>query len=145
MGKYETKTKPTARTVDDFIESVDDSVRREEARRIDSMMRRVSGEEPRMWGPSMIGYGQYHYRYDSGHEGDAMRIGFSPRKAELVLYVLAGDGERQGEEDNLLARLGKHRTGKCCLYVRRLEQIDTDVLEQLASLSWQAMAKRYPA
>ena len=145
MGTYETKTKVTDRTVNDFIEEVDDPRRREEARQIDAMFRRVTGEEPRMWGPSMIGYGQYHYRYDSGHEGDAMRIGFSPRKAELVLYVLGADAKRQAEEDALLARLGKHRTGKCCLYVRRLEQVDEAVLEQLAMLSWQSMAKRYPA
>ena len=98
-----------------------------------------------MWGPTMIGYGEYHYRYDSGHEGDAMRMGFSPRKAELVLYVLGVNPERQAEEDALLARLGKHRIGKCCLYVRRLDQVDEAVLEQLATLSWQTMAKRYPA
>lgn len=145
MGKYEAKTKPTDRPVSDFIEAVDDPRRRGDARRVDAMFRRVTGEEPRMWGPSMIGYGQYHYRYDSGHEGDAMRIGFAPRKTELVLYVLGVGPERQAEEDALLARLGKHRTGKCCLYVRRLEQIDETILEQLAMLSWQTMAKRYPS
>ena len=98
-----------------------------------------------MWGPSIVGYGQYHYRYASGHEGDSPRLGFSPRKAELVLYVLGCDGERQAEEAALLARLGKHRTGKSCLYIRRLEQVDLDVLEQLAALSWRSMAERYPA
>src|SRR5687768_17230181 len=145
MAKYEAKTKPTARGVDEFIDSVDDPVRREDARRLDSIMRRASGEEPRMWGPSIVGYGQYHYRYTSGHEGDAPRIGFSPRKAELVLYVLGCDGGRQGEEADLLARLGKHRTGKSCLYIRRLDQVDIDVLEQLAASSWHSMEERYPA
>ena len=144
MAKYEAKTKPTARTADEFIDCVDDPVRREDARRLDAMMRRVSGEEPRMWGPSIVGYGQYHYRYDSGHEGDAPRIGFSPRKAELVLYLLGCGGERQDEEAALLERLGKHRTGKSCLYIRRLDQVDVDVLEKLAALSWRTMAERYP-
>lgn len=144
MAKYEAKTKATTLSVEAFIESVADPVRRDEARQIDAMMRRVSGEEARMWGPSIIGYGQYHYRYESGHEGDAPRLGFSPRKAELVLYVLGVDPERQSEEDSLLRRLGKHRTGKSCLYIRRLDQVDPDVLEQLATLSWETMARRYP-
>ncbi len=145
MAKYETKTKPTAIEPADYIEAVEDPVRRKDARAVDAMMRRVTGAEPRMWGPSMIGYGHYHYRYDSGHEGDAMRIGFAPRKAELVLYILGVDADRQSEEDALLARLGKHRIGKCCLYIRRLDQVDMAVLEQLTMLSWQTMAKRYPA
>lgn len=145
MGKYEPKTKPGAQSVGEYLAALDDPARRDEAERIDAMLRRVTGEEPRLWGPSMIGYGQYHYRYDSGHEGDAMRIGFAPRKAELVLYILGVDPEDQAKEDALLARLGKHRTGKCCLYVRRLDQVDEGVLEELAALSWQTMARRYPA
>ena len=145
MGAYKTKTTPTATTVADFIDSLDDPARREEAHRIDSIMRRVSGQKPVMWGPSIIGYGEYHYRYDSGHEGDAARISFSPRKAELVLYLLGLDPDEGAEEAALLARLGKHRTGKSCLYIRRLDQVDTGVLEQLAGLSWRAMARRYPA
>ena len=144
MAKYEAKTKATAQSVDAFIDAVADPGRREEARLIDAMMRRVTGEEPRMWGPSIIGYGQYHYRYESGHEGDAPRLGFSARKAELVPYVLGVDAEDQSKEAALLERLGKHRTGKSCLYLRRLNQVDLDVLEQLARLSSQTMAKRYP-
>lgn len=145
MAKYEAKTKPTERTAEDFIDCVDDPVRREDARRLDAMMRRVSGEKPRMWGPSIVGYGEYHYRYDSGHEGDAPRIGFSPRKSELVLYLMGSYIDRQAEADALFARLGKHRMGKSCLYIRRLEQVDVDVLEQIAALSWRTMAERYPA
>lgn len=145
MSAYEAKTRPTDVAPAQFIDSVEDPVRRTDAVWLDSMMRRVTGEEPRMWGPSMIGYGTYHYRYASGHEGDAMRIGFSPRKAEMVLYVLAyGDGDTSAE-DALLARLGKHRRGKSCLYVKRLDGVDRDVLEQLATLSWTRMAERYPA
>lgn len=144
MGKYETKTKPTEQRVSDFIDAVEDPVRREDAKKIDAMMRRVSGEQPRMWGPTMIGYGEYHYRYDSGHEGDAFRMGFSPRKADLVLYVLAYGDDGQQEENALLARLGRYRRGKCCLYVRRLDQVDMDALEGLARLGWDGMASRYP-
>lgn len=145
MARYESKTKPTAIDPEAFIEAVENPVRREDAKKIDTMMRRVSGEQPRMWGPTMIGYGEYHYRYDSGHEGDAMRMGFSPRKAELVLYVLAYGDDGQQDEDALLARLGKYRRGKCCLYIRRLDQVNMDALEGLARLSWDAMAARYPA
>ena len=144
MAKYEAKTKPTGISVDEFIAAVPDPVRREDAQWIDAVMRRVSGEDPRMWGPTIVGYGQYHYVHESGHEGDAPRLGFSPRKAELVLYVLGADPEREAEQANMLARLGKHRNGKSCLYVRRLDQVDRGVLEQLATLSWETMAKRYP-
>ena len=144
LSKYEAKTKPTQRPVEDFIAEVDDPVRRADAIWVDAMMRRISGEEPRMWGPSIIGYGQYHYRYESGHEGDAPRLGFSPRKAELVLYVLEyGEGDRT-EEDALLKQLGKYRRGKSCLYVRRLDGVDKDALERLAERSWKQMAERYP-
>jgi len=145
MGKYETKTRPTAVAVADFIDALDDPVRRDDARWVDAMMRRVTGLDPVMWGPSMVGYGRYHYRFASGHEGDAMRIGFSPRKAELVLYVLAYDDADHGAEEALLARLGKYRRGKSCLYVKRLDKVDRAVLEQLAALSWERMAERYPA
>jgi hypothetical protein len=145
MGNYETKTRPTAQSVADFIDLVEDPVRRADAKAVDAIMRRVTGMEPCMWGPTMIGYGQYHYRYASGHEGDAMRIGFSPRKAELVLYVLAYDDGDHGDEEALLARLGTYRRGKSCLYVKRLASVDTGVLEQLAALSWARMAERYPA
>jgi hypothetical protein len=144
MAKYEAKTKPTEVSVEDFIASLADPRRREEAAAIDAMMRRVTGEQPRMWGPTMVGYGAYHYRYDSGHEGDAMRIGFSPRKAENVLYVLSYSDPDNAREKALLDRLGKHRRGKTCLYVRKLADVDMDVLEQLSRLSWEDMERRYP-
>lgn len=144
MAKYEPKTRPTAAKVADFISAIDDPKRRDEARAIDSIMRRITGEEPRMWGPSIVGYGSYHYRYDSGHEGDAARVGFSPRKAENVLYLLACGESDKAEEKALLDRLGKHRRGKSCLYVRNLGDVDLDVLEQLVRLSWSGMERRYP-
>ena len=136
----ETKTRPTGMSVEAFIGAVENPTRREDARVVAAMMERITGHEPVMWGPSIIGFGSYRYRYESGHEGTACRLGFSPRKAELVLYVLTG-GEGEAE---LLARLGRHRTGKSCLYVNRLAQVDLGVLEQLCARAWSRMNERYP-
>ncbi len=136
----ETKTKPTAVDVDAFIDAVDNPVRREDARTIRRMMERLTGDEARMWGPSIVGFGSYHYKYDSGHEGTSCRLGFSPRKAELVLYVLTGD-ERQ---EPLLARLGKHKTGKSCLYVKKLADVDLAVLEEIIRYALAHMDVKYP-
>jgi hypothetical protein len=136
----ETKTRPTQMQVADFIEAAPDAVRRDDAKTLVALMARVTGEEPVMWGPSIIGFGSYHYRYESGHEGEACRMGFSPRKAELVLYVLNGSPEQAAQ----LARLGRHKTGKSCLYVKRLADVDMAVLEELLrdQLAW--MDARYP-
>jgi hypothetical protein len=136
----ETKTKPTDVRVDDFLDAVPDPVRRADGKTVDAMMRRVTGLDPVMWGPTIVGYGSYHYRYDSGHSGDACRMGFSPRKAELVLYELAG---RPGIEADL-AQLGKHRGGKGCLYIRKLADVNLDVLERIARGCWDEMSRRYP-
>ena len=144
MAKYEPKTKPTELGVQDFIAAISDPHRREEAVEVDAILRRVSGQEPKMWGPSIIGYGEYHYRYDSGHEGGAPRIGFSPRKAQLVLYLMGNYCARQAEADALFAKLGKHSIGKSCLYIRRLANVDAAVLEQLAKISWDSMDRLYP-
>ena len=136
----ETKTKPTQMKVADFIDAAPDAVRREDAKTLVALMSRVTGEEPVMWGPSIIGFGSYHYRYESGHEGDACRLGFSPRKAELVLYVLTGSPEQEAP----LARLGRHRTGKSCLYIKKLADVDMAALEEIVrgALAW--MDARYP-
>jgi len=136
----ETRTKPTQVQVADFIRAAPDAVRREDAKTLVALMSRITGEEPVMWGPSIIGFGSYHYRYESGHEGDACRLGFSPRKAELVLYVLNG---RPGQEAQL-ARLGKHRTGKACLYIRKLADVDMAVLEEIIRGALASMDARYP-
>ena len=136
----ETKTKPTEVGVESFIDAVENPTRREDARTVCAMMERITGEEPRMWGPSIIGFGSYHYKYDSGHEGIACRLGFSPRKAQLVLYVLT---ETEGEAE-LLARLGKHKIGKCCLYINKLADVDMGVLETLTRRAWDRMNRRYP-
>ncbi len=136
----ETKTKPTAVSVAAFLDAVPDPVRRADGKAVDALMRKVTGLEPRMWGPSIIGYGSYRYQYDSGHGGESCRMGFSPRKAELVLYILA---DRPGQEENL-AQLGKHKTGKSCLYIKKLDGVDMAVLERMVRGCWDEMNRRYP-
>ena len=137
----EIKTKPTGISPAEFIEAVENPARREDAKTICAMMERVTGGPPKMWGPSIIGFGSYHYKYDSGHEGTMCRLGFSPRKAQLVLYVLTGAA---GEEAQL-AKLGKHKIGKSCLYINKLADVDMAVLEEVSrgALDW--MNARYPA
>lgn len=136
----EIKTKPTEISVADFIDSVESPVRRDEAKIVCAMLQRITGEPPKMWGPSIIGFGSYHYRYDSGHEGTMCRLGFSPRKAQLVLYILTGAA---GEHEQL-AKLGKHKTGKSCLYINRLADIDIAVLEGMARDALAYMNAKYP-
>lgn len=145
MGKYEAKTQVTDIPVATFIAALPDQRRRQEAATVDAMHQRVTGLDPKMWGPTMIGYGSYHYRYASGHEGEAMRGGFSPRKAALTMYLMGNYCDRQPEADALFARLGKHKTGKSCLYINKLSDVDIDVLEHLVRLSWEAMNAYYPA
>lgn len=140
MAKSENKTKPTVVQVGDFLESVSDPQQKQDAGIIIDMMERLSGHPPKMWGPSIIGFGSYHYQYESGREGDMCRIGFSPRKGQTVLYLL--DGFSGYAE--LLEKLGKHKTGKSCLYVKRLKDVDTNVLEELVSRSLAWMAEKYP-
>lgn len=136
----ENKTQPTPASVDAFIAAAQPPERSADARVIRATMERLSGEPARMWGPSIVGFGRYHYRYDSGREGDMARIGFSPRKAELVLYLLDGfPGHAE-----LMERLGKRRTGKSCLYIKRLSDIDMGVLEELIAASIAEMDRRYP-
>jgi hypothetical protein len=127
----EAKTKPTKSDVDAFIAAVENPVRRDDAMVIRDMMERVTGELATMWGPSIIGCGSYHYQYASGHQGDTCRVGFSPRAAKLVFYV--GDFP---EYVALLDRLGKHKTGKGCLYINRLADVDLAVLEDIIRCSF---------
>jgi hypothetical protein len=133
-------TKPTPANVAAFIDAVENPVRRADAQTVCALLERVTGESPRMWGASIIGFGSYHYRYDSGHEGDMCRLGFSPRKAQLVLYVLS---DTPGETEKL-ARLGKHKTGKSCLYINKLSDVDMAVLEEIARDALADMNARYP-
>jgi hypothetical protein len=136
----EAKTKPTATSVDDFIDAVDNPGRRNDARTLRTLMQRLSGEPATMWGPSIVGFGSYTYSYDSGRTGSMCRIGFSPRKAELVLYLIDGF---EGRSD-VLSRLGKYRIGKSCLYLKSLDGIDMTAVETLIRDSLAAMDQRYP-
>jgi hypothetical protein len=136
----EIKTRQTEQKVADFIDAVPDPQRREDARTVCAMMERLSAEPPAMWGPSIIGFGSYDYKYESGHGGTMCRIGFSPRARELVLYVLEG---YEGKESQL-ARLGKHRIGKSCLYIKKLADVDQAVLEEIITSSLAYMDERYP-
>jgi len=136
----ENKTKPTAEDVSAFSDRVPDAKRREDAGRLCELMERVVGEPPVMWGPSIIGFGRYRYRYDSGREGEAGLAGFSPRARELVVYLPADPPDKEA----LLGRLGRHRTGKCCLYLRSLDDVDLAVLEKLVAGSAAAVRERYP-
>jgi hypothetical protein len=136
----ELKTKPTGVAVDAFFDAVADPQRREDAMKVRAMLERVSGEPAAMWGPSIVGFGRYHYKYESGHEGDMARIGFSPRARELVLYLACGFPRHQA----LMDRLGKYKTSKSCLYIKRLADVDEQVLEALAAESLAYMREKYP-
>ncbi|MDB5420467.1 MAG: hypothetical protein JWR59_414 [Brevundimonas sp.] len=135
----EAKTKPTAISAADFIAAVPDPRRRADAEALCALIEEATGLAPVMWGPTIVGFGAYHYRYDSGHEGDAALVGFSPRKANLVLYMTMGD-DREG----MLARLGKHRSGAGCIYVNRLSDVDASVIAEMAQASVAFLKARYP-
>ena len=135
------KTKPTKLSVAAFIDTLTDPARRADAKALVKLMESASGEKPKMWGPSIIGFGSYHYKYESGREGDMPLIGFSPRKAANVLYGLHGSSDSRA----LLAKLGKHTTGKGCLYIKKLADVDQNVLEALVVKSVAAMRARSPS
>jgi hypothetical protein len=121
------KTQPSDESVQAFIDSIAGEQRREECQTVLELMREVTGEEPRMWGESIVGFGQYHYKYASGREGDWFEVGFSPRKRNLTIYLNYGFDEDTG----LMARLGKHKTGVACLYVNKLQDVDLEVLREV--------------
>ena len=122
----------TGASVEDFLAGVPDGQRREDARRLCAMMAQITGEPPAMWGTSIIGFGAYHYRYASGHSGDSALASFSPRSQHLVIYLIGGFESRH---QSVLARLGPHKTGKGCLYLRRLDDVDQDALRELIDRS----------
>ena len=136
----ELKTKPTEVSPDRHIAVIANEEQRNDAQTLVALMRRVTKQEPRMWGPSIVGFGSYHYKYASGHEGDSALAAFAVRGSELVVYVAAGFAGR----DVLLAKLGKHKTGKVCVYIRRLANVDLKVLETLVVRSVADMKRRYP-
>ena len=137
----ELKTKPTGASVADFIAGIDGEERRADCHALAELMSRVTGAEPAMWGPSIVGFGSYHYRYASGREGDWMLAGFAPRKRQLVVYVMAGF---QGALE-LMARLGRHKASSgSCLYIKRLADVDLEVLEELVRGSVEHLRATYP-
>ena len=142
----EPKTQITPASVEAFIDTVEPLAKREDARVLDALFRRVTGEAPRMWGPTIIGYGEYRTIYESGRAVHWMRTGFSPRKAKHSLYLMGGycDDITAGHRDAALARLGKYATGKSCLYVNKLADIDLAVLEEIIAADWQAMLRLFP-
>jgi len=134
------KTVPTEQSVEDFLEAVPMEARRRDGREILEIMQRITGERPVMWGPSIVGFGRYHYKYESGREGDFMLTGFSPRKTALTVYVMPGFGAF----GDLMERLGKYKTGRSCLYLKRLGDVDRAVLEEIIRRSVAFMREKYP-
>jgi hypothetical protein len=136
----EQKTKPTQQSVDGFIDKIDNEEVRDDCRTLIKLMSKVTGSGPAMWGSSIIGFGKYHYKYASGHEGDSCLTGFSPRKQNITLYVMPGFDQHPG----LVKDLGKHKAGKGCIYVKRLSDIDMKVLEKLVAFSVKHLRELYP-
>ena len=136
----ENKTKQTEASVDKFINSVKDKNIQEDCCTIIKLMKTVTKEEPKMWGPSIIGFGSYHYKYASGREGDMCIAGFSPRKQNLTIYLLAGFEKQKAQ----LEKLGKFKTGKTCLYIKSLKDVDDKVLKEMVNSSVNEMKKLYP-
>ncbi|KPB03317.1 DUF1801 domain-containing protein [Bacillus sp. CHD6a] len=140
MG-YELKTKETDNSVIEFIETVESPKKREDAYKLLEIFKETTGYEAKMWGPSIIGFGSYHYKYPTGHEGDAMLVGFSPRKAKISLYFATGEQKRE----ELLKSFGKHTTGKACVYINKVADIDVEVLKELIKQSVIFLQKTYPS
>lgn len=133
----ENKTQPTDASVTEFLNSIENERKRQDSFTILEMMQEVTGEEPKMWGDSIIGFGEYHYKYASGREGDMFLAGFSPRKQNLTLYIMSGFDNYE----SLLGQLGKHKTGKSCLYINKIADVDTKVLKEMVKQSFAHMKK----
>lgn len=137
---YELKTKQNDSSVIEFIEGVENPKKREDAYKLLDLFSETTGFEAKMWGPSIIGFGSYHYKYKTGHEGDAPLVGFSPRKAKISLYFATGDPDRE----KLLESFGKHTSGKACVYINKVADIDESVLKQLINQSVTFLQNMYP-
>jgi Domain of unknown function (DU1801) len=140
MSKYQAKTKETTSDVFKFIAAVPDEQKQKDALALVELMQEQSGFKPKMWGPAIIGFGSYHYVYESGHEGDAPLLCFSPRKADMVLYLASEFDQRE----ELLKQFGKHKTGKACIYFKRLEDVNTSILKKMIKNSLKYMKAKYP-
>ena len=137
MAKYEPKTRPGKQSVEGFIAKIRDPERRADCMKLIRMMKKATGKSPRMWA-TMVGFGDYHYKYASGHEGDTFQVGFASRRPDLVLYLSCG----KQKEASLLAKLGKHRQGVSCLYIRRLADVDLRVVEKLIAAAVRELPHR---
>jgi hypothetical protein len=133
------KTTPNHRSVKAFLDSIDDEKKRQDSYRILELMKQVTGEEAQMWGDSIVGFGSYHYKYASGREGDWFLTGFSPRKQAITLYIMAGFDQYEA----LMNQMGKYKTGKACLYIKKLEDINTQTLRELVKQSVEHVANTY--
>jgi len=140
MASSPNLTQPTDQSVTDFLNAVGHPVRRADGLALDKLFRAVTGFDPVMWGPSIVGYGRYHYTYATGRQGDFLATGFSPRKANLSIYILPG----YGAFGDIMARLGKHKTGRSCLYVNKLADIDMEVLGDLMRAGLRDLATHWP-
>ena len=134
------KTTETSKSVIDFIHSVSDEIKRKDSFQIIDIMQKQTGFEPKMWGPGIVGFGNYHYKYESGHEGDMPLAAFSPRSTAIVFYF----SEEFESKEELLQRLGKHKTGKVCVYIKSMDDIDVSVLKKMISNSVKQTKSRYP-
>lgn len=136
------KTQETNETVSTFVEGIEDEKKRQDAHQLIQLFSEATGYEPKMWGTNIIGFGRYHYKYASGHEGDAAPIGFSPRKAQISIYLSQPEDEKRAEK---LSRLGKHKMGKGCLYIKKVSDVDSAVLKELVQDSISYINETYPA
>jgi hypothetical protein len=139
MAKYKAKTTETELSVKDFIKKIPDEQRQKDALAIVDIMEKQSGFPAKMWGPAIIGFGSYHYVYESGHEGDAPLVGFSPRKNEFALYLSSSFDKRE----ELLQQLGKHKTAKACVYIKKMEDIKVDILKKMVAASVKHIKAKY--
>lgn len=140
MAKAKNKTVKTEANPADYVAAIEKDDRRADCETLMSMMGEVSGCEPKIWGPSIVGFGEYHYKYESGREGDALRLGFSNRAQNISIYIMPG----YQDFDDELSRLGKHKMGKSCLYIKRLSDVDEEVLSEIMTKGLAIMAEKYP-
>jgi len=144
MAQAKNKTGPTQLKVTDYLDNIEDKTRRADCKKILNMMQDVSGYDPKIWGTSLksgiVGFGEYHYKYESGREGDMLRIGFSSRVQNISIYIMPGYQDFSDE----LSRLGKHKMGKACLYIKRLSDVDETVLKEIMQKGLDIMAQKYP-
>jgi len=140
MAKAENKTKETKASVEAFLNKVEPEWKKEQSFQLLAIMKEISGSDAKLWGPSLVGFGNYHYKYASGREGEFFRVGFSPRKNALTVYIMPGFKRF----DELMQKLGKYKTGKSCLYIKKLEDVNIEVLKDLVVESLKYMAEKYP-